>query len=522
MTRRSTGKTGKNARLTSAPPRKKKKGKSPESLDSARFPAQIYAETVLAVNFNDARKYFLEALIEIHYAHTLMLAQQGIISQSDAGACLRALDDLDRKAIGAAIYDGSFEDLFFYVEDQLAKCCGAADIAGKMHTARSRNDIDLTLYRMCLRRELLKVADGVLSVRRELTQLAADNIDTVMPAYTHMQPAQPTTLAHYLLAAVEFLGRDSERLKAAFANVNRSPLGACAITTTGLPIDRECTARLLGFEGLQVNSYGAIAAIDYLTESASAAAVAMINLGKLVQDLLLWTTAEYGFLRLSDGFVQISSIMPQKRNPVSLEHTRILASKALGQAQAILTCAHNTPFGDIVDSEDDLQPLVFSMFADAERALRLFAGLIANCEINRERLQKRANSSFLTATELADTLVRREGLTFRLAHRLVSGAVKRVGPEYTPERMIAEVERLAPEVIGRRLNTGTAELLRALDAENFIAVRTIIGGPAPQAVKPEIERAQREMEQMRCWLEQKWELMKRYPELIRSAAAPRT
>src|SRR5205823_1103749 len=298
---------------------------------------------------------------------------------------------------------------------------------------------------------------------------------------------------------------------------NRSPLGACGITTTGFPVDREYAASLLGFEGLQVNSYGAIAAIDYLTGAVSAVAVAMINLGKLLQDLLLWATAEYGFLRLGDDYVQTSSIMPQKRNPVSLEHTRILASKSLGQAQAILTCAHNTPFGDIVDSEDDLQPLVFSMFADAERALRLFSGLMANCEINRKRMRERAAGSFLTVTELADTLVRREGLSFRLAHRLVSETVKSAGTDGSPERIVAELERLAPEIIERRLNTGTSELLRALDPENFVNVRTIVGGPAPEAVKPEIARAEQEIEEMRGWLDEKCELMKQYPQLIRNA-----
>ena len=482
-----------------------------------RFPAPVYAKTVLAVNFDDAKKYFLEALIEIHYAHTLMLARQGIISPEDAHACLRALDRLDRKAIAAAVYDGRCEDLFFYIEGQLSKYCGE-DVAGKMHTARSRNDIDLTQYRMRLRQEVLKVAEAALCVRQELTRLAAANVGTVMPAYTHTQPAQPTTLAHYLLAAIELLGRDETRLQAAFATINRNPLGACAITTTGFPIDREYTARLLGFEGLQINSYGAIAAIDYLTESASAVAVAMINLGKLVQDLLLWGTAEYRFLRLSDAFVQISSIMPQKRNPVSLEHTRILASKALGQAQAILTCAHNTPFGDIVDSEDDLQPLAFSMFADVERALRLFAGLMAHCQVDRRRMRERANAGFLTVTELADTLVRHEGLSFRLAHRLVSAAVRAVGADYDPQRLIAETERLAPRITGNALRTGTKDLLRALDADNFVRVRAIPGGPAPAAVKPELERARQEMKQMSAWLAQKRKLLKDYPRLIRDAA----
>ncbi|HKN31610.1 MAG TPA: argininosuccinate lyase [Terriglobales bacterium] len=494
------------------------KPKSETKPVNERFPAPVYAETVLMVNFEDAKKYFLESLLEIHYAHTLMLTHQGILPAADAKKCLEALDALDRRAITAAVYDGRCEDLFFYIEEQLAKQIDA-ETAGKMHTARSRNDIDLTLYRMGLRREVLKIVEAVCNLRGQLLVLAEANLETVMPAYTHTQPAQPTTLAHYLMAAVEIFERDAQRLRAAFATVNRNPLGACAITTTGFPIDRESTARLLGFEGLQINSYGAIAAIDYLAEAASAAAVAMVNLGKLVQDLLQWCTKEFGFLRLRDPFVQFSSIMPQKRNPVSLEHTRILASKALGQAQAILTCAHNTPFGDIVDSEDDLQPLAFSMFADAERALRLFAGLMGQCDVRVERLRQAANDSFLTVTELADTLVRQEGLSFRAAHRLVSEAVKAVGPTYQAQRLVDEVERLAPETIGHSLRTPPGELLRALDAENFVRVRRVVGGPAPETVKTEISRAHQELAEIEAWLKGKWELLERYPQRIRKESA---
>jgi argininosuccinate lyase len=484
----------------------------------APFPASIYAETVLMVNFEDAKKHFLETLLEIHYAHTLMLARQGIIPAAEAKQCLRALDGLDRKAITAAVYDGRCEDLFFYIEERLAEAAGA-ETAGRMHAARSRNDIDLALYRMGLRRELLKVTEAALEVRRQLLELAEANVETVMPAYTHTQPAQPTTLAHYLMAAVEFLGRDLGRLRAAFATVNRNPLGACAITTTGFPIDREYTARLLGFEDLQVNSYGAIAATDYLTESAAAVAVAMVNLGKLVQDLLQWCTKEFDFLRLRDAYVQASSIMPQKRNPVSLEHTRILASKALGQAQAVLTCAHNTPFGDIVDSEDDLQPLAFSVFADAERALRLFAGLMGHCDVQVERLRQAANDNFLTVTELADTLVRREGLSFRAAHKLVSDAVKAAGPKYDAQRLLAELQRLAAKAVGHPLRTPAGELRRALDAEHFVRVRSVAGGPAPETVKAEIARARREMAEAAAWLKQKWELLQAYPQLLRQQVA---
>ncbi len=392
------------------------------------------------------------------------------------------------------------------------------DIAGRMHTARSRNDIDLTLYRMCVRVEILRIAAAVLDARQALLDLAAANVETIMPAYTHTQPAQPSTFAHYLLAATEFLGRDFERLRAAWTTINRNPLGACAITTTGFPIDRDYTAELLGFEGLQVNSYGAIAAVDYVTESASAVAVCMVNLGKHVQDLLLWCMAEFNFLRLTDAYVQCSSIMPQKRNPVSLEHTRILASKAFSQAQAVLACAHNTPFGDIVDSEDDLQPLVFSMFTDALRALRLFAGVMRHCEVNREHMAKRANGSFLTVTELADTLVREEGLSFRMAHKIVHAAVVNCG-EYDRERMVKLVQEQAPEIIGRPLRTPADKLREALDPVHFVAIRKIAGGPAAEVVSAEIERQKKENSAMAEWIQMKRGQEESFPRKIDEAKA---
>jgi len=304
-------------------------------------------------------------------------------------------------------------------------------------------------------------------------------------------------------------------LRAAFATINRNPLGACAITTTGFPIDRDYTARLLGFEGLQVNSYGAIAAIDYLLEAASAIAVLTLNLGKLVQDLLLWCTEEFGFLRLNDAYIQISSIMPQKRNPVALEHVRILASKAFSQAQAVLSCAHNTPFGDIVDSEDDLQPLAFSMCADAVRALRLFAGTMSRAEVDQKRMRLRACGSFLCVTELADTLVREEGISFRTAHRLVGAAVRAVGREYYPERLVTAMKGLAAEMLGRELSKPHEVWMRALDPDYFISIRKIPGGPALEAVQAQITTARKEQAEAQEWRDARRSLLERYPQLIR-------
>ena len=461
-----------------------------------KFPAAVYAETVLAINFADAQRYFLDALLEIHYAHTLMLARQGIIPLPVAQRCLEGLDSLDRAELASARFDGKYEDLFFYIEAALERACGPEN-AGHMHTARSRNDIDITQYRMRLRRDLLDLVSAVNHIRRVLLATAQSHIATIMPGYTHTQPAQPTTFAHYLMAVVEMLGRDECRLRAAFATVNRNPLGACAITTTGFPIDRQFTTELLGFEGLQLNSYGAIAATDYVTETAGAIATCMVNLGKVTQDFLLWCTVEFGFLRLSESWVQISSIMPQKRNPVAFEHARILASKALGHAQSVLIASHNTPFGDIVDSEDDLQPLVFGMTAEAVRALRLFAGIVPDCEVNVARMAERANADFLSVTELADTLVRSEQISFREEHHIVSAVVRGLRGHYSPEAMVDAVLSANP------LQTPRAVLLKALDPANFVAVRRIPGGPALEPLREAIQAAEGEIAKTQEWLQSK-------------------
>jgi argininosuccinate lyase len=478
------------------------------------FPAPVYADTVLAPNFEDAKKYFLDSLLDIHYAHTRMLAEQGIVSRQDEETLLGALDGLDRGAIAETRYDGAYEDLFFFIESLLAQAVGD-DTAGKMHTARSRNDIDITLYRMTIRRDLLKLAGAIAAARSVLLELAARNLDTVMPAHTHAQPAQPTTLAHYLLAASEFLARDIIRIKAAFAHVNLNPLGACAITTTGFPIDRDLTARLLGFEGLAENSYGAIGSIDYITESASVVAVAMVNLGKLIQDLLMWSTREFGFLRLSDAFVQRSSIMPQKRNPVALEHTRVLASRALGEAQAVLISAHNTPFGDINDSEDDLQPLVTTMFLDALRSLKLLAGALGTAEMDRDMMARRAQQHFITVTELADTLVRREGMSFREAHHLVARTVAACGSRDNASTIATTILSLQPSLHLKR-----EEIECVLDPDHFVRIRKVKGGPAPETTAVALSRARAEQDAIETWVAAKTTMLDRARAELRQRSSP--
>ena len=450
-----------------------------------KFPAQNYKENVLADCFDDAKRYFLEAYIEVDYAHAVMLAEQKIISDDELKALLESLRALDFDAIRRAEYDGSFEDLFYYLQREITKNCDA-DIAGKLHTARSRNDIDVTIYRLYLRPATLKLLRSAMDLRRVFLDLAAEHHETLIPAYTHTQPAQPSTLAHFLLAMAENVGRDIRRLQNAYDNMNFCPLGAGAITTTGFPINRHLVAELLGFPAPTVNSYASIASVDYFTETLGGVAALLVNIGKFAQEFLLMAMMEFNVIRLPDGFVQGSSIMPQKRNPVALEHIRAIGSKALGQCLGAFTSVHNTPFGDINDVEDDFQPLVYSAMRDANRAVSLFGATMKAATFNLETLRKRAGENFITVTELADTIVRRENLPFRIAHKIVGTCVKNA-LEAKSEVTHEILQTACREILGREISMSEAELAETLSPENFVNIRTIYGGTAPQETRRALE-----------------------------------
>jgi argininosuccinate lyase len=475
-----------------------------------------YVSCVLNENFEDAKAQFLMPLLAIHYAHLVMLADQGIVPRPDARLIRDALDRIDVAEVKRARYDGSCEDLFFYVDRLLVAACGE-DAAGRLHTARSRNDIDMTMYRMQQRAMILELVGGANRLRQVLIDLADAHREDVFAAHTHTQPAQPSTIAHYLLAVVEQLERDGVRLRAAFGGTNLNPLGACAITGTGFAIDRSRTTGLLGFDAPTGNTYGSIATVDYLLESVSAAAVLLTGLGRVVQDFLLWCTSEFGYLRLADGFVQCSSIMPQKRNPVALEHARALGSKALGQAIAILLTVHNTPFGDIVDTEDDLQPLVFSMFADGNRAVRLVAAAMASAAFDRGRLAARAAEGWITVTELADTLAREHGAPFKTSHRIASRFVEECTRR--PEASRAGILRdVTAAVLGRAIEYDEAALEELLSARHFVNVRTTHGGPAPAETARAIEASRALLATDERWLSQTKEKLRAAEIRLKEAA----
>jgi argininosuccinate lyase len=454
--------------------------------------APEYVTNVLTDNFEDAKQLLLAPLISIHYAHLVMLHERGIIGAADARALRDALNAISLDKVRRATYDGSCEDLFFYIERLIRESCDE-DVAGRLHTARSRNDIDMTMYRMRQREFVAVLASCTLELRESLLELAERHTQTIFAAHTHTQPAQPTTMAHYLLAVIEQLERDTERLASAFALTNRNPLGACAITGTGFPIDRQRTSELLGFDAPTGNSYGSIATVDYLLESAAATSILLVGLGRVVQDFLLWCTMEFGYLRLGEGFVQSSSIMPQKRNPVALEHARAIGSKAVGQAQAIFISVHNTPFGDIVDTEDDLQPLVASMFRDATRTVALVAATIRGAAFDAARLAAQAGVGGTTLTELADTLVREQGLPFRTAHG-IAGLLLKARTEDPGASLSEALAKASAALVGRSIVYSEARLEEIMSPRYFVNVRRTHGGPAPDETARALAESRRLLE----------------------------
>ena len=476
-----------------------------------------YVSHVLNENFEDAKTLFLGPLVAIHYAHLVMLADRGIISADAAHALREALDGMSPSEIQRTPYDGTCEDLFFYVERLLVNACGD-ETAGRLHTARSRNDLDMTMYRMRLREHILDVSDAVLELRGALCDIAERHRETLFAAQTHTQPAQPTTIAHYLLAVIEQLERDSRRLQAAYATTNRSPLGACAITGSGFPIDRGLTSTLLGFDAPTGNTYGSIATVDYLLESVAAVNVLLVGLGRFVQDLLLWCTIEFGYLRLADGFVQASSIMPQKRNPVALEHARAIASKAGGQATAIASVVHNTPFGDIVDTEDDLQPLVAAAFRDAVRAVTLVAASLRGAELDVARLEARAAEGGTTLTELADHLARTHQVPFMTAHAIVARLVE-ARRERPGAPLGSILSTVSGDLLGVPLQYSDAEIAAIMSPRHFIDVRTTPGGPAPAETLRALEESRTLLMADHAWLDGRREALARAREMLKARSA---
>ena len=458
--------------------------------DFSKFPAAEYKDTVLAPLFDGFKRHHRDHLMAIHHAHGLMLAERSLLTPADLRAILAALADATLNLdLDALTYTGEHEDYFFWLESQLRARLGP-DLAGRLHTGRSRNDIDHTIFKMALRTRLLTLLAQLETLLTTLLDRAERGAGTLVVAYTHGQPAQPTTFGHYLSALIEMLLRDAGRLLNAVKTVDRCTMGAAAITTSGFGLDRERVASLLGLAEVQENAYGCISAPDYIAETYAAVKILCLGLGRFVQDLNSWTGFEIGHIRVPDAFVQISSIMPQKRNPVPVEHLRLLLSLAAGRAETVLHTLHNTPFTDMNDSEGEVQAAGYDSFNTIGRALTLLDAFMQAIEIDETRTRKHIAESCITITEVADTMVREEGISFRQAHEIASVLAK---------RMIAAGETLITlpmqvftaaftETIGRPPAITEPRFREIASPEHFIAVRTMLGGPAPAALHASLAR----------------------------------
>jgi argininosuccinate lyase len=470
---------------------------------SSGFPDPVYADTILTPQFAASQRWLFGPMLDASEAHLLMLQATGLMSPSQAARVWDALQTLREAGAGSFAYDPNVEDLFFQMEARIVDLAGE-EAGGNLHLARSRNDLDAAMARLALRRKLLDVHVCLERFRLTLLRRIEEHAETLMPGHTHTQPAQPTTLGHFLAATAEALERDAVRVQAAFARTNRGPLGAAALTTTGFPIDRELTARLLGFDDVVTNSYDAIGGVDYALESLAALTICTLGLSRLVHELLLWATREYGVLRIDDSFIQISSIMPQKRNPVVLEHLRARVGWVLGSAATAQTLVHSAAFGDTVDVEDELYEPLFRTFEHGIDFLRLADAALSTCQFDREKLAARATEGFTTATEIADTLVRHCGLSFRQAHRVASAIVRRSGgePASVDEALVQEAAReaLGPE-LGQSVHLPPERLQAALDPWAFVRSRTIPGGPAPEAVLAHVAQMRETVRRDVAWRE---------------------
>jgi argininosuccinate lyase len=452
--------------------------------DASTFPDPTYRDTVLRPLFDAAKTHHVDGFRAIDRAHLVMLAETGILPRETAGRIAKAIVSIEAEIDPASLsYTGEVEDFFFLIEGELRKRLGA-DVAGRLHTGRSRNDIDHTLFKLALKPRVDQLTARLRALAAATLATAERERDTLIVAYTHGQPAQPTTFGHYLAAAIEVLLRDHERLVQARALLDLCPMGAAAITTSGFPLDRVLMARLLGFAAPLENSYSCISAIDYVTATFSAIELVFLHLGRLIQDLQVWTAFEVGQIYVPNAFVQISSIMPQKRNPVPIEHLRHLSSQTMARARMIRDIVHNTPFTDMNDAEGETHEAGYQAFASAERVLDLLAALLPALTIDERRVAENIRRSCVTITELADTLVRREGLSFRIAHEIAAAVARAVvaADGDLPQDGYAPFTAAFRSETGREPAITTAEFAEIVSPRHFVAVREVLGGPGPKAL----------------------------------------
>ncbi|MBF0129846.1 MAG: argininosuccinate lyase, partial [Alphaproteobacteria bacterium] len=382
-------------------------------------PAAIMERINVSISF-DKRLYAQD--IRGSKAHCAMLVERGILTPEDGKVIAAGLDKIQGEIeAGAFTFRTELEDIHMNVEARLAEIVGPA--AGRLHTARSRNDQVATDFRLWVRDGLDALDQALKGFQAVLLDRAEEHAATLMPGFTHLQAAQPVTFGHHLLAYVEMIGRDRGRLADGRGRLNECPLGAAALAGTSFPIDREMTARALGFDRPCANSLDAVSDRDFALEFLSAAAICGVHLSRLAEELVIWTSAQFGFVRLSDGFTTGSSIMPQKRNPDAAELSRAKSGRLIGNLNALLVTMKGLPLAYSKDMQEDKEP-VFEAFDTLDLCIAAMTGMIADMTVNADAMRAAAGAGFITATDLADWLVRVLDMPFREAHHVTGRLVK--------------------------------------------------------------------------------------------------
>ena len=408
-------------------------------------------------------------------AHVAMLAQAGIVSQADADAIANGLDEVAREIeSGKFVFSRALEDIHMNIEMRLAELIGPT--AGRLHTARSRNDQVALDFKLWVRDTIDEIDLQLADLQLALVEKASAYADAVMPGFTHLQSAQPVTFGHHLLAYVEMVFRDRGRFRDARARLNECPLGAAALAGTSFPIDRDFTAKALGFDGPTANSLDSVSDRDFVLETLSAAAITAIHLSRFAEEIVLWTTPQFGFIALSDKFTTGSSIMPQKRNPDAAELVRGKSGRIIGDLAGLLIVMKGLPLAYSKDMQEDKEGS-FDSLQSLSLCIAAIAGMVRDMTPRIDKMKAAAGSGYATATDLADWLVRALGMPFRQAHH-VTGRIVALAAEAglgLEQLTLPQLQSIEPTI--------TAEVFDVLGVEKSVCSRVSYGGTAPDNVR---------------------------------------
>jgi argininosuccinate lyase len=443
----------------------------------ARGPGAIMEEINASIGF-DFR--LARQDIEGSKAHAAMLAQTGILERADAQAISNGLDEIAREIeAGSFNFSRALEDIHMNIEARLAELIGPT--AGRLHTARSRNDQVALDFRLWVRDAIDALDEQLRGLQSALAEKALAHAESVVPGFTHMQPAQPVTFGHHLLAYVEMFARDRTRLVDARSRLNESPLGAAALAGTSFPIDRAMTAKALGFDRPTANSLDSVADRDFVLETLSAAAICAIHLSRLAEEIVVWATPQFGFVSLSDAFSTGSSIMPQKRNPDAAELIRAKAGRIIGALNALLIVMKGLPLAYSKDLQEDKEG-TFDALHSLSLCLEAMTGMVDDLTPDPKRMRAAADLGYATATDLADWLVRMLNLPFREAHHVTGRlvAIAAAQKKSLEKLSLAEMRSVEPQI--------SEEVFAVLGVENSVRSRTSFGGTAPKNVRAQARR----------------------------------